>query len=49
MAVFAYVMGQGAPEFAQQTAVSATAYVTTALFGLVCFTLAALVFKRKEF
>jgi ABC-type transport system involved in multi-copper enzyme maturation permease subunit len=49
MAVFAYVMGQGAPEFAQQTAVSSVAYVTTALFGIVCFALAALVFKRKEF
>ncbi len=48
MAVFAYVLGENAPEQAQ-AALSAWPFISTALFGLGCFAIAALTFHRKEF
>jgi len=48
MAVFGFVLGQNAPEEAQK-AMALQPFVTTALFGLGCFALAAVAFKRKEF
>jgi ABC-2 type transport system permease protein len=50
-AVFTYVIGQGAAEIAQNGALPVTAwsYLSTALFGIGCFALAAFAFKRKEF
>lgn len=48
MAVFAFVLGGNAPEQAQ-AALSAWPFISTALFGLGCFAIAALTFHRKEF
>jgi hypothetical protein len=48
MAVFAYVLGNGAPEQAQ-AALTMGPFVSTALFGIGCLALAAFAFHRKEF
>lgn len=48
MAVFAFVLGANAPEQAQ-AALSPWPFITTALFGVGCFAIAAYTFHRKEF
>ena len=48
MAVFAYVLGNNAPEQAQ-AALSMWPFISTALFGIGCFAIAAFAFQRKEF
>ena len=48
MAVVAFVSGGAIPEEVQK-ALAPAPFLSTALFGLGCFALAALAFKRKEF
>ena len=48
LAPVTYVLGNNAPEQAQ-AALTMWPFISTALFGIGCFAIAALVFKRKEF
>lgn len=48
-AVFAYVIADNVPDMSQAVTVTAASYISTAIFGVACFALAAFAFKRKEF